>query len=250
MNGTIALNSELMQKQVQFTEKMNEYENKVRCEQGNFALCGSSLGSRLGSRVFLDLRAVMMEAIFRAADAEEPSQTNREYGSKRKEEYYAPGNAELVQKRGHTVTDKGTDTVRHAVPDDTAADILARQISRLDVENIAPKHTLGKTVNEPDIFHRLNGRRNRNTEITECRYDHRKRNGIFRITVFGDKCVDELTRRIAEKVERADRARNRLIHTEFSANGNQICSVAKSANISGRIGQTAKQDQKRGIFSV
>lgn len=145
----------------------DEYENKVRCEQGNLALYGISLGSRLGSRVLLDLRTVMMELIFRAADAEEPCQTNREYGSKCKEEYCTPGNAKLVQKRRHTVADKGTDTVRHAVPDDTATDILACKISRLDVEDIAPKHTLGKTVDKPDIFHGFDGRRKRNTEITE-----------------------------------------------------------------------------------
>ena len=145
----------------------DEYENKVRCEQGNLALYGSSLGSRLGSCVLLDLCAVMMELIFRATNTEEPSQTDREHGSERKEEYRAPGNTKLIQERGHTVADKGTDAVGHAVPDDTASDIFACQKHRLNIEDIAPKHTLGKTVDEPDIFHGLNGRRKRNTEITK-----------------------------------------------------------------------------------
>ena len=142
-----------------------------------------------------------MESVFRTANAEEPGQTDREHGGKRKEKDCAPGNFKLLQQSRNAVADERANAVGHAVPDDTTTDILTCQKSRLDIEDIAPKHTLRKAVDEPDIFHRLNGRRKRDTEVTERGNDHRDRYGILGITVFCDKCVDELTCRIAEKVK-------------------------------------------------
>ena len=220
----------------------DEYENEIRGEERN--LFGGSIGdgSFFCFGFCFNHCAVMMEGVFRAAYAEEPCKSNGKRKGERKVEYDTPGNAERIQKRGNTVADESTNAVCHAVPDDTAADIFTGKESGLNIQNVAPKHTLRKTVDKPNIFHRFNAWGKSDSEVAERRNDQCKRNGIFRVTVFGDESVDELSCRITEKIKRAYRSRKGLVNTEPIADGDQVCAVAKSANVSGRICQTTEQD--------
>ena len=120
----------------------------------------------------------------------------------------------------------------------------------MDIQNITPKHTLRKTVDEPDVFHGFNGRRKADAEVTERGPNQSESNGIFWITVFGYERIDELSCRIAEEIKRAYRTRNGLLNAEISADGDQICAVAKSSDIGAGICQTTEKNEECRIFAV
>ena len=179
----------------------DEYENEIRGEEGNLFYGSIGFGFFFRFGFFLNHRAVMMESVFRVAYAEEPCKRNGKRKRESKVEYDTPGNSARIQERGNPVADESANAVCHAVPDDAAADIFARKKSGLDIQNIAPEHTLRETVDEPDIFHRFNARRKSDSEVAERGNDQCQCNGIFRIAVFGNESVDELSCRITEKVK-------------------------------------------------
>jgi hypothetical protein len=174
-----------------------------------------------------------MESIFRAAYTKKPCETDGEGKGKSKIEYDTPGNAERGQHRGNTVTGECADAICHTVPDDTAADIFTGQESGLNIQNITPEHTLRKTVDKPDVFHWFDIRGKSDSEIAKRGNDHGEGDGIFWITVFGDKSIDELSCRVTEEVKRAYCARYGLLNAEILANRNQVSGIAKSSDISG-----------------
>lgn len=144
----------------------NEDENEIFREKLHLRSFSGRL-CRGDGCFFFKNGTVVMEDVFRTANTEEPCERHDENECRRKIENDAPGKSECADACGDTVANEIAEAIGHAVPDDGAADIFSGKEFGLDVEDIAPKRALRDTVDEPDIFHRLDGRRERETEITK-----------------------------------------------------------------------------------
>ena len=200
---------------------------------------------------FIDLdRAKGMERDLRIANARIPKNGNAEKKRRCHVEKHTPSDTKLGKECGKTVTNERADGKRHTVPNDGAADVCLGKIFRLDIENTAPERALHKTVDEPNDLHRRNTIEKSDAEVTKTRNGHGKSNDVFGVIITGQKCVQELTCRIAEKEEGADHTAFVLGDTEIHNDGNEIRLITKSAHVRQGIRQATKQNEHRRSLSV